>query len=138
MSQRVLTKLKERFGAAIVERLKVLGYKNVQEVNFGGASPDPHQLNMRALMWNATKDWLLKGAIDKNDERLAIDLASAGYHINRSGKLVIEGKEELVKRLGHSPDDADALVLTFARPVALGQKKPPPPPQAPRGYAPFG
>lgn len=126
------------FGAAIVERLKVLGYKNVQEVNFGGASPDPHQLNMRALMWNATKDWLLKGAIDKNDERLAIDLASAGYHINRSGKLVIESKEELVKRLGHSPDDADALVLTFARPVAPGQKKPPPPPQAQRGYAPFG
>lgn len=113
------------FGSPVVERLKVLGFKNVHEVNFGGESPNQHQSNMRAYMYQQTKDWLLKGAIDKNDERLAIDLSTPGYHINRSGKLVIEGKQELVKRLGRSPDDADALALTFARPVAPIAAPPP-------------
>jgi hypothetical protein len=101
------------FGAPIAERLKMLGFNNVVEVNFGGRSPNQHQLNWRSFMWNAMKDWLLKGAIDP-DERLAIDLASPGYHINHSGKLVIEAKEEIVRRIGRSPDDGDALALTFA------------------------
>jgi hypothetical protein len=111
------------FGAPIVERLKVLGFRNVTEINFGGRSPNLHHANMRASMWNSTKDWLLKGSID-DDERLEIDLATPGYHINHSGKLVIESKEELVKRLGRSPDDGDALALTFAHPVALQLPKP--------------
>lgn len=106
------------FGAPVAERLRVLGYSNVQEVNFGGQAPDPHQANMRAYMYHLTKDWLLRGAIDPQDERLAIDLATPGYHINTSGKLVIEAKEQIVKRMGRSPDDGDALALTFACPVA--------------------
>jgi hypothetical protein len=111
------------FGAVIVERLKMLGYRNVMEVNFGGESPNVHQLNKRAYMYNLMKDWLVKGSIDE-DERLAVDLATPGYKINHSGKLVIESKEELVKRLGRSPDDGDALALTFAHPVALQLPKP--------------
>ena len=43
------------FGSPIAERLKVLGYENVVEVNFGGQSPDLHQLNMRAYMSNPSK-----------------------------------------------------------------------------------
>src|SRR5215471_1446769 len=39
------------FGAAIAVRLRSLGFEHVYEVNFGGASPDAHQLNMRAYMW---------------------------------------------------------------------------------------
>jgi hypothetical protein len=104
------------FGAPVAERLKMLGFENVMEVNFGGRSPNPHQLNWRSFMWNAMKDWLLTGSID-SDERLAIDLASPGYHINHAGKLVIEPKEEIVRRIGRSPDDADALALTFAHRV---------------------
>lgn len=106
------------FGSPIVERLRVLNYKQVHEINFGGESPDPHMLNMRAFMHAKCKDWLRRGAIDKNDERLQVDLATPGYHINTGGKLVIEPKEQIVKRVGHSPDDSDALILTFARPVA--------------------
>jgi hypothetical protein len=106
------------FGAPVAERLRVLGYQNVHEVNFGGHAPDQHEANMRAYMYRQVKDWLQRGAIDAGDERLAIDLSTPGYHINTSGKLVIESKEQVVKRLGRSPDDADALALTFARAVA--------------------
>jgi hypothetical protein len=41
-----------------------------------------------------------------------------GYHINTGGKLVIESKAEMAKRGVASPDDADALALTFACSVA--------------------
>jgi hypothetical protein len=105
------------FGAAIVERLHVLGYSHVHEVNFGGMSPDPHQLNMRAYMWNAMKDWLPRGAIDA-DDKLMLGLSAPGYHLNSASKLVLESKQDMQKRGEASPDDADALALTFARKVA--------------------
>jgi hypothetical protein len=47
------------YGAPYVERLHLLGFANVIEVNFGTASPDRHQANMRAYMWNLQKEWLL-------------------------------------------------------------------------------
>lgn len=110
------------FGAPIVERLNLLGFKNVYEVNFGGASADHHQANARAYMWMRMKDWLLKGAIDA-DSKLEIGLSVPGYHINKSNKLVLESKQAITKRGEASPDDADALALTFAQPVAPHKKE---------------
>jgi hypothetical protein len=106
------------FGSPIVERLQTLGFRNVVEVNFGGKSANPHQLNMRAFMWNALKDWLTRGCIDKNDIKLEVDLIGPGFHLNRTNQLVLESKQEMQKRGVPSPDDADALCLTFAQPVA--------------------
>jgi hypothetical protein len=111
------------FGAPIVERLHMLGYKNVVEVNFGGRSPDSHQHNLRAYMYAQMKDWLRRGNIDKNDERLEIDLTGPGYHISKQGQLVIESKAEMQKRGVPSPDCGDALALTFAQPVNIQKPK---------------
>jgi len=63
------------------------------------------------------KDWLLKGAIEK-DEKMAMDLAGPGYHVNRSNLLVLESKADMQKRGQSSPDEGDALALTFAQEVA--------------------
>jgi hypothetical protein len=113
------------YGAAIVVRLRALGFEHVYEVNFGGASPDAHQLNMRAYMWAKTKEWLLLGSLPDEDA-LCEQLCLPGYHLNQSGKLVIESKADIQARGETSPDDADALCLTFAQPVAIqtgkGQK----------------
>jgi hypothetical protein len=109
------------YGSPYVERLHVLGYANVIEVNFGSPSPDPHQLNMRSFMWNLCRDWLPHGAIptEKADEKLAADLAGPGARIKvTTNKLVLESKAEMQKRGQASPDDGDALCLTFAQPVA--------------------
>ncbi len=113
------------FGSPIVERLHLLGYDNVIEVNFGAKSPDTHQLNMRAYMWNLCKEWLPRGSIDKNDERLEVDLTGPGWHLNKQNQLVLESKEAMQKRGVSSPDDGDALALTFAQVVA--PVAPPPP-----------
>lgn len=104
-------------GGAVVNRLHELGYKNVMEVNFGSESPDPHFLNMRAFMYGKTKDWLLHGAIDK-DSHLEEDLITPGIHRDKRNRIVLESKEDMKERLGRSPDDGDALALTFAMPVA--------------------
>ena len=67
------------------------------------------------------KDWLLTGAIE-TDEKMAMDLAGPGYHINRSNLLVLESKADMQKRGQASPDDGDALALTFAQAVAPAEK----------------
>src|ERR1039457_4338634 len=48
---------------------------------------------------------------------MAADLAGPGYHINRSNLLVLESKADMQKRGQASPDDGDALALTFAQPL---------------------
>jgi len=105
------------FGAAIVVRLQSMGFTNVYEINFGGESPDPHQLNMRAFIHAKGKEFLLLGSLPDED-RLCEQLCLAGYHINQAGKLVIESKADIQARGEASPDDSDAFLLTFARAVA--------------------
>ena len=53
----------------------------------------------------------------ETDEKMAADLAGPRYHINRSNLLVLESKADMQKRGQASPDDGDALALTFAQPL---------------------
>ncbi len=126
------------FGGPIVERLHVLGYQNVVEVNFGQSSLDKkHYGNLRAQMWDGMKTWLIRGAIDKNDKKLQVDLVGPGFHHRTNGQLILESKADMQERGLASPDDADALALTFAAPVApvLQMHRPPPPHSGePRGW----
>ncbi|MBR1486719.1 MAG: hypothetical protein IJ597_05645, partial [Synergistaceae bacterium] len=48
------------------------------------------------------------------DDELLSELAAVKYKIDARGAIQIESKEEMKKRLGHSPDRADAVVLAFA------------------------
>jgi hypothetical protein len=113
------------FGSPNYERLRALGFNNVFETNFGLIhTPDRTKANMRAYMWDKMKDWLLHGAIE-TDEKMAMDLAGPGYHINRSNLLVLESKADMQKRGQASPDDGDALALTFALPVAPAEVEEP-------------
>lgn len=110
------------FGAAICERLKALHFDGVHEISFGGKSPDSRYFNMRAYMWaKEMKDWLEKGAIDPEDKVLAAQLGAPGFHfrVGGDGSLIVESKDDMKKRRIASPDDGDALALTFARKVSV-------------------
>ena len=111
----------------VVHRLRAMGYYDVEEVNYGAFAPDQEYLNMRAYMWGECKDWLLQGGIP-NDPKLAFDLGAPGYSHDRNVKLVLEKKEDIKKPLKRSPDDGDALALTFARKLPVPQKKTAPDP----------
>ena len=60
---------------------------------------------------------MIRGAIP-DDQRLELDLTGPGFRHNNRDQLVLESKEDMAKRGLASPDDGDALALTFARPVA--------------------
>lgn len=103
-------------GGPIVDRLRQMGHLNVMEIQFGAESPDPKYANMRGYMWGQVRDWLPKGAIDPTP-RLETDLTGPGYKHDKRDRLVLESKEDMKKRGLDSPDDGDALALTFAMPT---------------------
>ena len=53
-------------------------------------------------------------AIPKSYLRLARELSHLTYSFNSRGKILLASKDALRSQLGHSPDAADALALTFA------------------------
>lgn len=109
---------------AIGTRLRNLGHRNVIEVNFGADSPDVKRRYMRDHMWAEMKDWLLTGAIDVSP-RLEMDLQMPGLRPDNKQRIWLESKEEIKKRTeGKSPDDGDALALTFAQAVRIGPLTP--------------
>lgn len=110
----------------IAARLRALGHKNVQEVNFGADSPDPKYRFYRDYMWGQMKDWLANGAIDDN-KRLETDLQAPGLRNDMKQRVWLESKEDIKKRGEKSPDDGDALALTFAASVAAPRKQSVPP-----------
>jgi hypothetical protein len=113
-------------GAGVVDRCRQLRIP-VIEVQFG-ASPDRDHLglaetefyaNKRAEMWGAMREWLKRGMID-DDPELRADLTAVEYgYTPRDGvdAIILEKKEHMKKRGLASPDDGDALALTFAHPV---------------------
>lgn len=104
-------------GGGVVDRLSSLGYE-VIEVQFGGKASDPKSYaNKRAEMWGLMREWLKVGSIDQ-DDLLATDLTSVEYGFTSNDQILLERKEDMKKRGVASPDDADALALTFAYPVA--------------------
>lgn len=110
---------------AVGARLRQLGHRNVIEVNFGADSPDAKYAYMRDYMWGKMKDWLLTGAIDA-DPQLEVDLSGPGYTLDTRIRVKLEAKKDMKKRGVDSPDDADALALTFAQTVAPQKSKPQP------------
>jgi len=74
--------------------------------------------NLRAELWDKTKDWFTQEVQIPNDDSLIADLTAPRYSFNSSGKMIVESKAETKKRLGRSTDFADSLVLTFASTAA--------------------
>ncbi|GAF80745.1 unnamed protein product, partial [marine sediment metagenome] len=60
-------------------------------------------------------------ALPKEFVKLAIELVAIEWFVSSTGKTQVEPKENIKKRLGRSPDHADALALTYARPRRKGR-----------------
>lgn len=105
-------------GAGVIDRLRQLGH-DVVEVNFGGKAIDPRYANKRAEMWHEMAQWVRAGGAVPNDNTLKLELATPTYRYDASGRIILESKDDIKKRLpdAGSPDLADALALTFAMPV---------------------
>jgi hypothetical protein len=97
------------------------------EVDVSRAAPayrrgEPKPRRLRDWLWVEMARWLREDAPvfawttpaeRQACEDLAGELASVTYTIDSHGLIVIEDKDSMRKRLGHSPDLADALGCTF-------------------------
>lgn len=103
------------YGAGVVDRLRQLGF-SIVGIEFGSsADEDKKFLNKRAEIWSRMRDWMrTEGCLPEDDQlRTALECPAYGYD-SRTERLKLESKKDIKARGGASPDDADALAMTFS------------------------
>jgi phage terminase large subunit len=103
-------------GAGVVDRLRELGLP-VRGVNVGeAAATSPERfMRLRDELWWKARDWFDSRAVTMpKDDALVAELVGPTYKLESSGKLKVEGKDDMKKRGIKSPNKADAFCLTFA------------------------
>jgi hypothetical protein len=76
---------------------------------------EPEYALLRDQLWFAVRSWLKDAAIPE-DGKLESDLVAPQYGYDARGRIKVEGKAEIKKRLGRSPDRADAVCLAVYAP----------------------
>lgn len=115
-------------GAGVYDRLAELGYVDrgiVRAINFGSAPFEPPgndkggPANRRAEMWMKSKQWLedVAGVQVPDSDSLQADACAPAYSYNSNTELLLESKDHMRARGMQSPDEWDAVALTFAEPV---------------------
>lgn len=109
-------------GAGVVDQLReqkfaVVAFNAAEGTSHKDSSGELSFLNSRAAAW-----WHLRERLDPNadepimlppDDELTGDLTAPKWKIASSGKIQIESKDDIRKRLGRSTDVADAVVQAF-------------------------
>lgn len=115
-------------GAGVVDRLREQGYA-VTGVNVSVAAKDAIGkdltdasgellfVNLRSYGW-----WLLRERLDPQntdllalppDDRLTGDLTAPKWRVLSNGRIQVESKDDMRKRIGRSTDAADGVMLTL-------------------------
>ena len=110
-------------GAGVVDRLRETSLERVVAFNASERSERrdrSHELgftNARAAAW-----WNLREMLDPDsgiqvalppDDLLTGDLTAPTWRVMSGGRIQVESKDEIKKRLGRSTDDGDAVVMAF-------------------------
>lgn len=115
-------------GVGVYDRLKeVIVEKNLKakaiECHFGGKGgkvsyDEPIEYyNSTGIMWGTLRSKLKNNEITiPNNEELIKQITNRKYFINSDGTIKLERKEDMKKRNVHSPDRADAVVLSLYEP----------------------
>lgn len=90
-------------------------------VNVGEGSTKPERYTrLRSQIWwevgrGLTEDlaWDFSRLEEDDRERLVAQLTAPKFALDAAGRIVVEKKDETKKRIGRSPDNADALLLAF-------------------------
>lgn len=93
--------------------------------NEPGQEPERYP-NIRSELWFATALWLKEGGSLPPDDtraakRLHAQLVAPEFEFDLRGRQVVEKKDKMKKRLGRSPDHADALALSIYCPPGGNQ-----------------
>lgn len=109
-------------GSGVVDRLDELGLP-VRGVNVS-ESPSfaDKYFKARDELWFRAREWFeARDCSMPRDDDLLRELTAPVYSFSSNGKLRVEQKGDTKKRLGYSPDLADAFVMTFASQVSAAK-----------------
>ena len=116
-------------GGGVTDRLREIArddpegaaWSRVVAFNGGNAAADVNAReypNARSELWfEFAEDWLPELDLD-DDEDLLSELCAPEYEMNSKGQRVVEPKAVTKKRIGYSPDRADAVMVAFCRGVS--------------------
>lgn len=105
-------------GGPINDRLRQLGH-NVIDVGFGHNAEDGKKYADRTSEMSARLlEWLYAEGCLPDLSELETALTEREFSHDKDDRLLMESKKQMKKRLGWSPDDMDAMLLTFASEVA--------------------
>jgi hypothetical protein len=111
-------------GAGVYSRLRELGYLNAISCKVSESGKGYTDItrqyqfaNMRAYLHWCVRDWLnpknnFNACLPKNDKLLQ-EATEVKWRFQSDGKIIIEPKEDLKKRIGRSPDYFDSLANSF-------------------------
>ena len=92
-------------------------------VHTGVKQKDGRNFNLRAKMYRELREWLEDGPVSlPNDRNLKSQLCSVSYGY-KNGLLLLQSKKDMRKDHIKSPDFADSLALTFAKPISYKRRK---------------
>ncbi|MDD5343438.1 MAG: hypothetical protein PHW12_03345 [Smithella sp.] len=110
-------------GAGVYSRLTEQGVNAVSvKGSFGADGLNDETGEMEFINMRAYLHWCLRDMLNPQfkhnlclppDDELIQEITEPTYQVTSSGKIQIEAKEEIKKRLGRSPDKLDALLNTF-------------------------
>lgn len=113
-------------GAGVYDRLAELGFEEEGRITAVNSAEKPLEeeqyMNKRAEMWGEMREWFSMRVDVVDSDELHADVCGPKYKYDSASRLVIEKKEDMMKRGLRSPDIGDALALTFAYPVAPKRK----------------
>lgn len=101
------------YGAGVAAVLRTRGY-STEEIHFGSKSSLGEYANKRCEMYANLREWLEREVSLPDDDSIEADLIAFGYKHDLQGRLLLEAKVDVKKRLHRSPDIGDAIALTFA------------------------
>ncbi len=111
-------------GAGVVDRLReqkkpVRAFNASVKTDLKDAPGILSFINLRSASW-----WGMRERLDPNsgiptalppDDLLTGDLTAPHWRINSTGRIQVESKDDIKKRLGRSPDSGDSVVMAFAQ-----------------------
>ena len=101
-------------GAGVADRVREVGLKTARLEEFNGgenAIRNDRFANRNAEVWWAMREFYLEGGLDTEDDANLIgQVSSRAYRVDSKGRIELQSK----KTMKDSPDEADALAMTFA------------------------
>jgi hypothetical protein len=106
-------------GAGVVDRLKQLGYRVIGVMASGKVKDSTRFNNRRIESYDAVRQWVDEGGCLPNEPEILDQFAQQTFSYDLLGRYQQLLDKNTARKQGMaSPDDLDALALTFAEPVA--------------------